>query len=296
MLLSLSGRRVYFDLAGPANAPVVCFTHSLNSDGGMWVEQMVPLLAAGYRVLRLDIGQIGQIAQSVYGVDLGTSDAPTETKQEVEEYAAKIDWNITDTQRANFRVGTSDQSVANYPGFGNNAIALSSYAYQRDFTFDTYTAQLFSDWTDSFSTEFKVSRRDYVAVRETNSNLPQIEIRGFGTGNNSIYIGTEQNSHVNLIDTEQTSMFLAGNLFVGDHEMKFGADYEKNDIINFYGRDLNGTYQFNNLADFIAGMGNGGQRLFVVPSLDLVVVVTAGRYNQPGNGVPSSRFGRLGVA
>ena len=34
MLLSLSGRRVYFDLAGPANAPVVCFTHSLAADGG----------------------------------------------------------------------------------------------------------------------------------------------------------------------------------------------------------------------------------------------------------------------
>ena len=55
MLLSLDGRRVYFDLAGPQNAPTVCFTHSLNADGGMWVEQMVPLLAAGYRVLRLDM-------------------------------------------------------------------------------------------------------------------------------------------------------------------------------------------------------------------------------------------------
>ncbi len=55
MLLSLDGRRVYFDLAGPQSAPTVCFTHSLNSDGGMWVEQLVPLLAAGYRVLRLDM-------------------------------------------------------------------------------------------------------------------------------------------------------------------------------------------------------------------------------------------------
>ena len=55
MLLSLNGRRIYFDLAGPQAAPTVCFTHSLNSDGGMWVEQMVPLLAAGYRVLRLDM-------------------------------------------------------------------------------------------------------------------------------------------------------------------------------------------------------------------------------------------------
>ena len=55
MLLSLNGRRIYFDLAGAQSAPTVCFTHSLNSDGGMWVEQMVPLLAAGYRVLRLDM-------------------------------------------------------------------------------------------------------------------------------------------------------------------------------------------------------------------------------------------------
>ena len=55
MLLSLDGRRIYYDLAGPQNAPAICFTHSLNSDGGMWTEQLVPLLAAGYRVLRLDM-------------------------------------------------------------------------------------------------------------------------------------------------------------------------------------------------------------------------------------------------
>src|SRR5258708_22064123 len=55
MLLSLTSQKIYFDLAGPQGAPIVCFTHSLNSDGGMWVEQLVPLLAAGYRVLRLDM-------------------------------------------------------------------------------------------------------------------------------------------------------------------------------------------------------------------------------------------------
>lgn len=55
MLLQLDDRRVHYDLAGPAHAPVVCFTHSLSSDGGMWTEQLVPLLGAGYRVLRLDM-------------------------------------------------------------------------------------------------------------------------------------------------------------------------------------------------------------------------------------------------
>jgi 3-oxoadipate enol-lactonase len=46
---------LHYDLVGPADAPVVCMTHSLTSDGGMWAEQVAPLLAAGYQVLRLDM-------------------------------------------------------------------------------------------------------------------------------------------------------------------------------------------------------------------------------------------------
>lgn len=55
MLLPLQGRRLYYDIAGPEDAPVVCITHSLASDGGSWAEQLPPLLQAGFRVLRLDM-------------------------------------------------------------------------------------------------------------------------------------------------------------------------------------------------------------------------------------------------
>jgi 3-oxoadipate enol-lactonase len=55
MLLSLAGRRLYYDLVGPADGPVVCITHSLASDGGSWAEQVPALLQAGFRVLRLDM-------------------------------------------------------------------------------------------------------------------------------------------------------------------------------------------------------------------------------------------------
>jgi 3-oxoadipate enol-lactonase len=55
MLLLLAGRRLYYDLIGREDGPVVCITHSLASDGGSWAEQVPALLQAGFRVLRLDM-------------------------------------------------------------------------------------------------------------------------------------------------------------------------------------------------------------------------------------------------
>jgi 3-oxoadipate enol-lactonase len=71
MLLPLDGRHIAYDLVGPETAPVVCMTHSLASDGGMWAEQMPPLLAAGFRVLRLDMRGHGgsSPAEGAYTMD-----------------------------------------------------------------------------------------------------------------------------------------------------------------------------------------------------------------------------------
>lgn len=192
-----------------------------------------------------------QNAATAHGFDAGSTDG-LNADTEVEEYAIKLDWNITDNHRAALRYSFLEQGVLRFPQVDNNSISLSTFWYNYAKEFESTVLEVFSDWSENFSTEFKVSQRDYSAIREPNSALPQIEIRGFG-GNSSIYIGTEQNTHVNIIDTKQTSLFGAGNLFVGDHTFKFGFDWEQNDIVNFYGRDLNGTYVFNNLAAFQAG-------------------------------------------
>ncbi len=56
MLLALNGgSKCYYDLLGPETGPVVCFSHSLAADGGMWAEQVPIIFEAGYRVLRLDM-------------------------------------------------------------------------------------------------------------------------------------------------------------------------------------------------------------------------------------------------
>ncbi|HET6182919.1 MAG TPA: 3-oxoadipate enol-lactonase [Acetobacteraceae bacterium] len=55
MKLRRGNRFIAYDLLGPEDGPVVCFTHSLAADGGMWAEQVPPLLERGWRVLRLDM-------------------------------------------------------------------------------------------------------------------------------------------------------------------------------------------------------------------------------------------------
>ena len=195
-----------------------------------------------------DIAEVKRIAQG-YGFDAGDY-AVGGADTTGEEYGLKIDWNITDGQRFSFRYGTSDQSVAQFPDFFDDTISLSTHAYQRDYKFDTYTAQLFSDWSTSFSTEAKVSYRDYSAVRTPTANLPEVEVR---FDDNSILFGTEENTHVNVLETQTWNVFFAGNLFLQDHTLKFGFDYEDNDIYNLFGRRTNGVYRFNSAADFEAG-------------------------------------------
>lgn len=210
-------------------------------------------------ITQAQIDEIIGIARNTWGFDPGTLVAPKTLDTTSEEYAIKLDWNINDQHRANFRYSSSDQSQANLVGFGNNSLALSSFLYQRDFKFDTSTAQLFSDWTDSFSTEFKLSFRDYSAVRTPVDDLPAIGVR---IGSAFLNLGTEENTHVNILETETWNSYFIGNWFLGDHEVKFGLDYENNDIYNLFGRRVNGVYTFNSAADFRNGRSSRYQLFY----------------------------------
>ena len=55
MLLALDGRHLHYELIGPANGRTVLLAHALAADSGMWAEQMPAILAAGRRVLRMDM-------------------------------------------------------------------------------------------------------------------------------------------------------------------------------------------------------------------------------------------------
>lgn len=197
-----------------------------------------------------DIAEVIGIAQNVWGFDPGSLAGASELGTEVEEYAGKIDWNINESHRMSFRYSKFSQDVAKIPNFDSSRVSLSSHWYNQNKSFESYVAEVFSDWSDLLSTEFKASYRKYDAVAEPTSNLPQIRI---DFGGDSLYLGTEQNRHVNVVETREKSLFGAGNLFLGDHTVKVGFDWSSNDIFNYYGRNQNGTYRFAGVDEFAAG-------------------------------------------
>lgn len=197
-----------------------------------------------------DIAAI-QAAATAWGFDAGSLVGAEAADTNIEEYALKLDWNINDNHRASLRYTKMEQDVAKIPPSSwSTAISLSSHWYNQNKTFESTVAQLFSDWSENFSTEFKVSQRKYDAIAEPSSNLPHIRV---DFGNNTVHFGTEQNRHINVVQTDETSLFFAGTWFKGDHAIKFGVDYADNDIFNYYGRNQNGFYRFGSVADFIAG-------------------------------------------
>ncbi len=145
-------------------------------------------------------------------------------------YAVKLDWNINENHRAALRYNKMEQNVVRFPQVSSSAISLSNFWYQQPTEYETWMGELFSDWSENFSTEFKVSHKDYSANRVPLVDMPQIRIK---SGNDSLYVGTEQNTHVNIVESKELSAFGAGTWYIGDHTVKFGFDYSKNDLMNF---------------------------------------------------------------
>jgi len=216
-----------------------------------------PLGKANGQFTLADVTRAQQIAQG-YGIEAGGLESNGDTS--MEEYALKLDWNISDNHRANIRYSKIDQSKLRINGMTTSSASLNSYWYQHNKTNESYVAQLFSDWTDNFSTELKASYREYSAIRAVSTDAPSIRIYFGGTptapAGDSLYLGTEVNSQDNILTTKAWNYYAAGTLTLGNHDVKFGASYDTNDIYNYYGANSWGTYTFYGLDNFAAGRYN----------------------------------------
>ncbi|XLZ72995.1 TonB-dependent receptor [Massilia sp. SR12] len=195
-----------------------------------------------------------QIAKTKYNMDVGTAEvAPA--RMNVTDKLLKVDWNINDDHRLMVRWSKTDQSEPIFSGFGNNSLSLSSNWYNQGKVLETKVAQVYSDWTPNFSTEVKWSNRKYDAVPKVGSILPAIGLQFSGanptgtpssvsTGNRFLNMGTELNRHRNVLGTDTDDIYVGANWSLGAHELKFGADMNKNEVTNAFLSSVYGNYTF----------------------------------------------------
>jgi hypothetical protein len=199
------------------------------------------------------IASAKSIATSTYNADIGTTDVPAGQALTVNETMVKVDWNINDAHRAMVRYTKDSQTEPKFPNLTSSIISLNSHWYGQVKSIETLVGQWFADWTPTFSTEFKVSTRDYTSAPANNARLPVVDLAFTGalpdgavapSGKRDLIFGTEQFRHRNALGNKTKDAYLGANWSVGAHELKFGGDYSKNEVYNLFIPNSYGNYVF----------------------------------------------------
>lgn len=210
-----------------------------------------------------------QATEQLYGYDPGsfvTGPFPVED----EKWLAKLDWNITDNHRLALTyqntIGNSlNGSTSDVFSIGSSVtqprIGLESQQYNKIEELTTYTAQLNSDWTDSFSTELRYSFKETdtqqnpllgLEVGEVTVGVHDLPgVAGSGTGP-QIRFGADISRHDNYLHVEVETWEAIGRYSWGPHDLLFGARTEANDIFNVFVSNSLGSWTFDSYADFLA--------------------------------------------
>ncbi len=198
-----------------------------------------------------------------YGMQPGAIDGMAKSAQKT--YLAKLDWNITDDQRASLSYRRTAGLSPNFSN-GSTYVQLDSNAYQSNRINDNLSLLLNSKWFDGFSSESGLAVSKYNGTASLYEPLaPAVYVNGVSgtnlvTGatltNGQIDLGTNASYQFNALYTKDYNGHFYADYSMGDHTFKIGGDFDKNinedNFIQYY----TGLYGFASPAAFAAGTPN----------------------------------------
>jgi hypothetical protein len=209
----------------------------------------VPVLG----VTQAQLDRIAQIARDVYGYEPGGF--PPSLATDDEKYLVKLDWNVTDDHRASYTYSYND-------GFNNTEsddaatnIEFANHFYERGAELQSHVMQVFSGWSENFSTEFRFSYQelDNRQISLGGTDFGEVQIHTFndpdGAGPISpqranVYLGADDSRHANDLKYDTTTWKLAGSYRLGDHVLTAGIEREELDVFNMFIQEAEGEYLF----------------------------------------------------
>lgn len=211
-------------------------------------------------ITQADVDLVRGISESVYGYNPLDWKADELTTFD-EKYFLKLDWNINDAHRAVVSYQQTEGSALNLSGTntsGNNqSVGLLSQGYNFQTNMTAYKAQLFSDWTDKFSTEFSFSRKEAENITSNLAGSDFAAMRVFlpnqGTVRPSIIFGPERSRHANSLTNDLDQYRFVGKYQDAGHRLTFGYERENLEIYNVFVQAANAEYEFASVDDFRNG-------------------------------------------
>lgn len=202
-----------------------------------------------------DVAAVREIVSDVWGFDIGGfSKAPAED----EKILANIDWNISDNHRAKFTyISTEGNTIVeqngnNFEVFGN-VLGASSAWYDRSEQVESLIGHVFSDWSDNFSTEFKIASTTQSTGQDSlnGAEFPSMGVflRNVNGRDNFLIIGPDRFRHGNELDQDFFQLKFVAEYSVGNHLLKAGIEREEVDVNNLFAQNSEGSYAFDSLAD-----------------------------------------------
>lgn len=220
-------------------------------------------------VQQSDVDAVTAIMKSVYHYDpLGwqTASIPIHDRK----FFAKLDWNISDQHRAVFEYQKTDGGAFNTTGSGSNGCGATSAStpclslLSKDYTLQTnlsiYKGQLFSHWTDAFTTEVSYSHQEADNISTPTTKpfaefqvfLPTTKFNANGTAIctaaspcPSIVLGTDISRQANALTDKIDQLRLKGDYRWNGHTFTAGYELQMIDVYNLFIQRAIGQYQFN---------------------------------------------------
>ena len=202
-------------------------------------------------VTQADADMIRDITMDVYGYDplpLFENAIPVAD----EKWLAKIDWQINEDHNMSF---TYQDVIGNaLVNQGNSTfdsrLSLPSNFYNRGEEMQAFSAQLFSRWTDEFSTEVKFATKDIENLQDPLGGM-EFALMEIDLGDdNAIRIGPDYFRHANFLYTDNTQFKIKADYQWGDHLFTAGYEFDEVDTFNIFAPGSLGDYDFASVDDF----------------------------------------------
>ncbi|GAB4119222.1 MAG: TonB-dependent receptor [Rhodothalassiaceae bacterium] len=190
-------------------------------------------------------------------------------------WLGRIDWQITDQHRAAFTYSRL-RELRQDPddAFGFNDFSFLDNFENEGTESESYALRIFSDWTDNFRTEIRVSRLDVQDIQgpvgggeaQDPNPIPRIIIDNITNPANGatgdLVSGPGFSRSANDLRFQVDQIKIKGEYNLGDHTITAGYELDQLDVFNLFVQDATGTITFNSVADFLAGtasqiIGNG---------------------------------------